>query len=88
VVPNPRKSFPCASTYSNVLRSLNAEQGNTVLSNLLVRLAATKRCGQEPSRLVGQAEAEAHRHVALHGKTLRGSLGHVAAGQRPMHQVG
>jgi predicted transposase YbfD/YdcC len=46
-----------------------------------------KRCGDEPSRLVGQAEREEHVHVALDGKTLRGTLGHEAADQRKMHQL-
>jgi hypothetical protein len=46
-----------------------------------------KRCGDEPSRLLGQAEREEHVHVALDGKTLRGTLGQEAADQRKMHQV-
>ena len=37
--------------------------------------------------MVGQAEREQHVHVALDGKTLRGTLGHEAADQRKMHQV-
>jgi predicted transposase YbfD/YdcC len=88
VLPMPRESFPCASTYRNVLRVLDAAQVNQVLSHLLIRAAATKRCGEEPSRLVGQVEREEHVHVALDGKTLRGTLGHLAADQQKMHQVG
>jgi predicted transposase YbfD/YdcC len=87
VLPVRRKDFPCASTYSNVLQTLDAEQVNEVVTQLLIRVGATKRCGEEPSRLVGQAEREQHVHVALDGKTLRGTLGHEAVDQRKMHQV-
>ena len=87
VLPVTRESFPCASTYSNVLQTLDAEQVNEVVTQLLTRVEATRRCGEEPSRLVGQAEREQHVHVALDGKTLRGTLGHEAADQRKMHQL-
>ncbi len=60
---------------------------NQVLHDLLTRAAASKRCEDEPSRLIGQAEQEQHRHVALDGKTLRGTLSHKAADQVSMHQV-
>jgi predicted transposase YbfD/YdcC len=87
VLPVTRGSFPCASTYSNVLQTLDAEQVNEVVTQLLTRVEASKRCGEEPSRLVGQAEREQHVHVALDGKTLRGTLGHEAVDQRKMHQL-
>ena len=64
VFPLSRANFPCASTYRNVLRVLDAEQVNQVLSSLLIRAAAAKRCGEEPGRLVGQVEREEHVHVA------------------------
>ncbi len=85
VLPITRTSFPCAATYSNVLRAVDAEQVNEVLMQALSRVAATQRCGDEPSRLVGQAQGE--QHVALDGKTLRGTLGHEALDQRKMHQL-
>ena len=85
VLPITRTSFPCAATYSNVLRAMDAEQVNEVLMQALTRVAATQRCGEEPSRLAGQAQAE--QHVALDGKTLRGTLGHEALDQRKMHQL-
>jgi predicted transposase YbfD/YdcC len=87
VLPGTRESFPCAATYSNVLQGLDAEQVNEVVMQLVTRVRAMKRCGDEPSRLLGQAEREEHVHVALDGKTLRGTLGHEAADQRKMHQV-
>lgn len=83
-----RPHFPCASTYSNVLRKLDAEQVNEVLSQLLVRLEASRRCGQEPSRMAVQPESQRHVHLALDGKTLRGTLSHQGIEERPMHQLG
>ena len=56
VLPVTRKHFPCAATYSNMLQTLDAEQVNEVVTQLLTRVEAMKRCGDEPSRLVGQAE--------------------------------
>jgi len=87
VLPGARKNFPCAATYSNVLQVLDAEQVNEVVTQVLMRVGAMKRCGDEPSRLLGQAEREEHVHVGLDGKTLRGTLGHEAANQRKMHQL-
>jgi hypothetical protein len=88
VLPTTRQTFPCAATYCNVLRAVDAEQVNALLTQALTRVRATARCGEEPSRLVGQAEREEQVHVALDGKTLRGTLGHEQPDQRKMHQVG
>jgi predicted transposase YbfD/YdcC len=88
VLPITRKTFPCAATYSNVLRAVDAEQLNQVIMQALARVAASKQCGDEPSRLAGQAEREKHVHVALDGKTLRGTLGHEQSDQVKMHQLG
>lgn len=88
VLPCRQSRFPCASTYRNVLRVLDAAQLNEVLSQWLVRQAASIRCGDEPSRLVGQAERQEHVHIALDGKTLRGTQGHLPSDQCKMHQVG
>ena len=85
VLPCPRGRFPCVSTYRNVLRTLDAAQINEVLAQWLIRQHARKRCQEEPSRLVGQPEAQ---NIALDGKTLRGTQGLLAEDQRKMHQVG
>jgi predicted transposase YbfD/YdcC len=87
VLPNPRHSYPCAATYSNVLRAVDPEQVSQVLAQFLTRVEASKRCGQEPSRLLSQGGQEEHMHLALDGKTLRGTLGHQAADQVKMHQL-
>jgi predicted transposase YbfD/YdcC len=79
VFPTKRASFPCAATYSNVLRAVEAEQVTQVMRQWLTRLEAQRRCGEEPSRLVGRIEQEQHLHVALDGKTLRGALEHQLA---------
>jgi predicted transposase YbfD/YdcC len=87
VLPTTQQGFPCAATYGNVLRKLDAEQVTSVLAQFLTRVAATKRCGEDPSRLLGQTERETHVHVALDGKTLRGTLSHRAPDQKKMHQL-
>jgi predicted transposase YbfD/YdcC len=87
VLPNPYKRFPCAATYSNVLRAVDPEQLSQVLAQFLTRVEATQRCGEEPSRLLTQAGQEQHMHLALDGKTLRGTLGHEVADQKKMHQL-
>lgn len=88
MLPITRQTFPCAATYSNVLRAVDAEQVNHVLTQALTRVRAMERCGEEPSRLRGQAEREEHVHEALDGKTLRGTLGHEPSDQVKMHQLG
>jgi hypothetical protein len=87
VLPLTRQTFPCAATYSNVLRAVDAEQVNAVLTQALTRVSAMQRCGDEPSRLAGQAEREEHLHVALDGKTRQSTLGHEPADQQKMHQL-
>src|SRR5437016_5959209 len=52
VLPCTHKSFPCAATYGNVLRAVDAEQVRQVINDWLSRLRATQRCGEEPSRLM------------------------------------
>src|SRR5215831_16975026 len=87
VLPGTRGTFPCVATYSNVLQAIEAEQVTQVVAHLLTRLEAQRRCGEEPSRLVGQPERESHCQVALDGKTLRGTLAHAASDQPSYHLV-
>lgn len=75
VLPGVRATFPCAATYSNVLRAVDAEQVNEVLMALLTRVRAEERKEGEQT------------HVALDGKTLRGTQKHLAEDQQKMHQV-
>jgi predicted transposase YbfD/YdcC len=75
VLPEARASFPCAATYSNVLRAVDPEEVNEVLMALLTRARA---CDREPGE---------QQHIALDGKTLRGTQQHLAEDQKKMHQV-
>jgi hypothetical protein len=88
VLPLTRARLPCASTYGNGLRTVEAEEITHRLSDWLTRLDATRRCGTEPSRLLIQPAArEQHRQVILDGKTLRGTLGHGVPDQQSVHLV-
>lgn len=75
MLPGVGKSFPCAATYSNVLRAVDPEQVNAVLMSLLTRVQAAER------------EAGHQQHIAVDGKTLRGTQHHVAEDQKKVHQV-
>src|SRR5207248_5506429 len=67
--------------------AVDVEQVRQVINDWLTRVGASKRCGEEPSRLLEQKERQEHVHVALDGKTLRGTLGHAAVDQQKMHQL-
>lgn len=75
VLPETRSQFPCAATYSKVLRSIDADHVNHLLMEVLIRTRASKRVEGE------------QQHVVLDGKTLRGTQGHLAADQQRMHQM-
>lgn len=75
VLPETRATFPCAATYSNVLRTVDPAQVNAVLMDLLTRVRAEKRRAGEQT------------HVILDGKTLRGTQNHLQEDQRKMHQM-
>ncbi len=75
VLPGVRPTFPCAATYSNVLRAVDPDQVNQILMALLTRLRADQRTEGEQV------------HVALDGKTLRGTQKHLAEDQAKMHQI-
>ncbi len=88
ILPTARQSFPCAATYSNVLRAVEAEQVSQVLNDLLTRVQASQYYEEEANRLQqDEQHREEHVHVALDGKTLRGTQGHSAPDQQKMHQL-
>jgi predicted transposase YbfD/YdcC len=66
---------------------VDAQQVRQVMNDLLTRIGAISRCGEEPSWEDKAAERALHVHVALDGKTLRGTLGHAPADQPKMHQL-
>ncbi len=78
-----RKSMPCQMTYCNVLARIDAKHLDEILHAFFVRWEAEQRCGTEPSRLHtprGQAD---HAHLAIDGKTLRGTTSQ----PQPVHQL-
>jgi len=56
-----------------------------VIAGVLLKARAVEQGGGEPSRLQAQCQEEALTHVAMDGKTLRGTLGHQREGQPPVH---
>jgi predicted transposase YbfD/YdcC len=75
VLPDTRPRFPCAATYSNVLREVDPAQVNQHLMDLLTRVRAEKRAQGEQM------------HVVLDGKTLRGTQQHLVEDQKKMHHM-
>ena len=79
------KRFPTNSTYSEALARCDGEQIVTVIASVLLKARAVEQCGSEPSRLQAQKQEEPLTHVAMDGKTLRGTLKHESAGQPSVH---
>ena len=79
------KGFPTNSTYSEALARCDAEQIVSVVASVLLKARAVEQCGNEPSRLQAQKQEEVLTHVAMDGKTLRGTLGHESQGQPSVH---
>ena len=55
------------------------------MANGLLKARAVHQCGSEPSRLEAHKQEEVLTHVAMDGKTLRGTLGHENEGQPSVH---
>lgn len=80
-----RDSLPCAGTYTYVLEHVDAEELTQVVRDFLTRLQSPKH--SETVTLQGlQEHQEQTRHLALDGKTLRGTLKHERADQ-PAHHL-
>ncbi len=79
------KRFPTNSTYSEALARCDAQQIVTVVASVLLKARAVEQCGTEPSRLQAHKQEEALTHVAMDGKTLRGTLRHESEGQPSVH---
>lgn len=77
--------FPTNSTYSEALARCDGEQIVTVIASVLLKARAVEPCGTQPSRLQAHRQEEVLTHVAMDGKTLRGTLGHEREGQPPVH---
>lgn len=79
------KRFPTNSTYSEALARCDAQQIVTVIASVLLKARAVEQGRSEPSRLPATPQEEALTHVAMDGKTLRGTLGHESEGQPAVH---
>lgn len=68
-----RTTFPCAATYSNVLRQVDAEEVTVLIRQCLTRRSSPKQ--QEGGTTVGAlaTRRQLTQQVALDGKTLRGT---------------
>src|SRR5438552_10111203 len=80
-----RASVPCQGTYLYALERIDAQELLEVVAGCLTRWEAAERCENESSRLAGQAGQQEKQHVAVDGKTMRGTLGHESATQPSVH---
>jgi hypothetical protein len=80
-----RTRWPAASTSTYVLERLDEGEVTRVVQQCLTRAQTSRRCGEEPSRLATQGGREQSAHIAMDGKTMRGTLGHQAATQPSVH---
>src|SRR5438270_6073434 len=80
-----RASVPCQGTYLYALERIDAQELLEVVAGCLTRWEAAERCENEPSRLADQQGQQAKQHVAVDGKTMRGTLGHESASQPGVH---
>src|SRR5437773_10195472 len=77
-----RKSVPCQGTYLYALARIDAQELLEVVAGCLTRWEAAQRCENEARRLSELAGKQEKQHVAVDGKTMRGTLGHESATQR------
>jgi hypothetical protein len=80
-----QKRWPSFSTYTYALSKLDAQHCTTIISSALTRLETSRRCEQEPARLLTQQGAAHSRHIAFDGKAVRGTYGHASADQPAVH---
>src|SRR5437588_2576819 len=80
-----RASLPCAGTYGYALQRIDAHELLEVVAGCLTRWEAAERCENEPSRLADQGGQQEKQHVAVDGKTMRGTLGHEPESQPSVH---
>ena len=80
-----RAMVPCLGTYLYALSKIDAQELLTVVAGCLTRWEAAQRCENEPSRLAGQDGQQQKQHVAVDGKTMRGTLGHESQTQPSVH---
>lgn len=77
--------WPCFTTYTYALSKLDASACMSIVAAAFTRAESESRCQDEPSRLLTGQGRQAKEHVAVDGKTLRGTLGHDASHQPSVH---
>jgi len=80
-----RDDLPCAGTYTYVLEHVDAEEVTRVVRDFLTRMHSPKQSEAVTVQTMQEHQAQT-RHLALDGKTLRGTLGHERADQ-PKHHL-
>ncbi|HEU5379426.1 MAG TPA: ISAs1 family transposase [Ktedonobacteraceae bacterium] len=80
-----RASVPCLGTYLYALGRVNAQDLLSVVAGCVTRWEAQERWEHEPSRLARQGGKQEKQHVAVDGKTMRGTVGHQSANQPSVH---
>ncbi len=80
-----QRRWPCFSTYTYAAAANWMPKAEDIIAHLLRRAQTSRRCGEEPSRLLLQSEREQSKHVYLDGKALRGTYGHEATHQPVVH---
>src|SRR2546423_2804489 len=80
-----RASLPCAGTSGYALQRVDEQGLLEVVAGCLTRWEAGERCENEPSRLADQGGQQEKQHVAVDGKTMRGTLGHEPESQPSVH---
>jgi len=80
-----RKNVPCQGTYLYALARSDAQELLEVVAGCLTRWEAAQRYENEASRLSELAGKQEKQHVAVDGKTMRGTLGHESQTQPSVH---
>ena len=80
-----RASLPCAGTYLYALGRIDAQELLEVVAGCLTRWEGAERCENEASRLPNLGGKQDKQHLAVDGKTMRGTLGHESADQPSVH---
>ena len=80
-----RASLPCQGTYLYALERIDAQELLGVVANCLTRWEAAERCENEASRLSDLTGKQDKQHLAVDGKTMRGTLGHEPESQPSVH---
>ena len=80
-----RTTFPCAATYSNVLKRVDAQEVTLLIQQCLTRRLSPKKEAEGTTVGALATHQQQTQHVALDGKTLRGTRDHWQEGFTALH---